>query len=373
MIVLMQGNISIMIKPASLNCNLRCDYCFYFDEAMKREFPDRGFMKEDTVRNLVSKSLMLGCSVSYMFQGGEPSLVGLDWFKRFIEIEEEYNTEGVEISHFFQTNGTNINKEWAVFFREHQFLVGVSYDGNNRVHDVHRRSAQGKKTGRDVSKALAILEENKVDYNVLTVVTNAVAENPELVFDGLMSKGIEYQQYLSCMDPLSTDKTFLDPHKYGVFLVTLFDQWVAALHQGYHVSIRLFDNFVSILCGYPPEACDMLGNCSIQYVVEGDGSMYPCDFYCMDEYCLGNINTDSFSDFDAKRRDIGFIERSLVKKDACIQCKYFNLCRGGCPRYRDAQTGMYHYCESYTYLFDHRLEQFQALAASLLKADKQNT
>lgn len=359
--------LSIMMKPASSSCNLKCEYCFYLDEAVNRKSPNRGLMNEETIENVVRKAFAEDCGISFIFQGGEPSLVGFDWFTRFIEIENNYKKEDSIISHFFQTNGTSIDSKWAKFFKENNFLVGVSYDGHNRIHDIHRRQVNGEKSSRLVTRGINYLEEEGVDYNILTVVTNEVAQNIDIVFKGLLAKGTYYQQYIACLDALqeSTENKWLSPKIYGEFLVRLFDLWTDSIAKGYNVSIRLFNNFISILMGYAPEACDMMGNCSPQYVVEADGDIYPCDFYCLDEYKLGNINKQTFSDFDAKRTEIGFIERSLTKSEECLECKYFNLCRGGCPRYMNKETHKFRFCDSYKMLFDARLDVMQKMAQQI--------
>lgn len=358
-------NLSLMIKPASSSCNLHCDYCFYFDEAENRESPNRGVMETSTLEHIVKKAFEQNCPVSFIFQGGEPSLVGLNWFRKFIEFENQYKKEDSIINHFFQTNGTTIDKEWAVFFKENNFLVGISYDGHNRIQDIHRKLNNGEKSSKLVSSTINLLNEYKVEYNILTVVTNEVALNIELIYKNLLKKGVFYHQYIACLDPISCKKSFLDPETYGNFLITLFDLWRDSLNRGYKVSIRLFENFISILLGYQPEACDMLGNCSIQYVFEADGSVYPCDFYCLDKFLLGNINEVGFDEFDEKRKEINFIERSYQKPQQCVDCKFFKLCRGGCPRYKDKESEIFKYCQSYKMLFNSRLNQMIEMADSI--------
>ncbi len=360
--------LSLMIKPSSSTCNLKCDYCFYLDESFNRESPNRGFMSYDTMENIIKKAFEMDCRVSFIFQGGEPSLIGLAWFEKFIEMESLYKKDDSIIEHFFQTNGTNIDEKWAKFFKDNNFLVGVSYDGHNRIHDIHRTQVNGKKSSRLVNKGLANLKTEGVEYNILSVVTNEVAENIDIVYQGLLDKEAYFQQFIACLDPIleSNENKYLDPVVYGKFLIRLFDLWTRSLDDGYNVSIRLFNNFISILMGYPPEACDMMGNCSIQYVIEADGDVYPCDFFCLDSYKLGNINTESYSDFDKQRTEIKFVEKSLIKPDECIECKYFNLCRGGCPRYASKETNKFRFCESYKMLFDARLDQFEKIAKNIM-------
>lgn len=364
---------SIMIKPASSACNLVCDYCFYKDEADNRSVSCHPFMDERTVASLVEKSLHGAQAVTFAFQGGEPSLVGLAWFRRFVEIVKDRNLQGIPVNYGFQTNGTLLDDDWGRFFFENQFLVGISCDGFSKLHNLYRKRLDSKKSSDAVFRGIDAMVRNGVALNVLTVVTNAVADNFDALWDFFLSKGLLFQQYIACLDPLDGEgNRFLDPVVYGRFLIRLARKWVASLQSPKPVSIRLFDNFISILMGYPPEACDMNGRCSIQYVVESDGTVYPCDFYCLDRYELGNINEHTIIQLDRRRDEINFLHEADSIHEDCVSCPIFSVCRAGCKRNRDA-SNKFRFCESYRMLFATMGDTFVEIARWMSEHEEKNT
>lgn len=360
-----RAHLTMMIKPASAACNLACDYCFYLDEASNREVACHPFMTDEVMDNIIKKSLSEAMHCSYAFQGGEPSLVGLPFFERFVSKVNELKGPDSEISYAFQTNGLNLDEKWAKFFKTNKFLVGVSFDGNPRMNDLHRKDHLGKGHGRDVMQVVSMLKQEGVDFNILTVVTNELAQNIKPVYTYLVNHDLFYHQYIACMDPIQGGKNFLSPIVYGQFLKDLFDLWFDSLQGGKPVSIRFFDNLVGMLVGYPPESCDMAGICSANYVVEGNGNIYPCDFFCTDDQLLGNIVTDSFGVFDAKRIELRFIEDSQNKINACDACPWKNLCRGGCKRER--LDGGYRFCSSMKEFYPYAIRRLEHLAGSIAR------
>lgn len=356
-----------MIKPSSSACNLLCDYCFYHDTAEHREIGCRPFMKDDVMMAVVAKGLAEAQSCSFVFQGGEPSLIGLPFYEKFVKTVDLLNTEGSSINYAFQTNGTNIDEAWASFFKQHNFLVGVSFDGSPRLHDFHRFDAQGKKSSRSVLAGIELLRTKEVQFNILGVVTNELAQNVDLMWNYMMGHGHRYLQFIPCMESLEgfTKKPFLSPENYALFLKRLFDLWFASWEGGDPVSIRFFDNLVGMLVGYPPESCDMAGFCSVQYVVESDGSIYPCDFYCDDASYLGNLLTDDFPALDKRRDEMRFIQDSPNTIDACSSCTWKELCRGGCKRYRD--EGGYRFCSSMLEFYPYVIKRLEHMARNLVR------
>ncbi len=366
----MKRPVTLMIKPASSICNLKCDYCFYLDEENNRINKNRKIMNEETIETIVKKTHIISNNINYIFQGGEPSLAGLKWFENFMLLVEKYKNEGDIISYSFQSNGTLIDEEFASFLSKNNFLVGISYDGFSRIHDVHRKFATGEKSSKDVIKGINNLKKANAEYNILTVVTNEVANNIEKIYSNLINDGNQFLQFIACLDPFYNDSNkYLNPKTYGKFLVQLFDLWYSDLRRGKDISIRLFNNFIAILLGNPPEACDMNGICSIQYVFESNGDVFPCDFYCLDEYQLGNILEDDYINLDKKREEIKFIKNPPNLHQDCKGCEYLFLCRGGCPRYKDSNN-KFKFCESYKYLFDNRLEHFKEIASIIANQNR---
>ena len=364
--------ISVLIKPASGLCNMRCDYCFYCDETAKREQADYGFMSEETLKNVVRRTLTQAeHTASFAFQGGEPTLRGLDFFRRLMEFEARYNRNGVRIQNALQTNGTLIDEAWCRFLSENGFLVGISVDGLQAIHDRHRRlKGSGESAFERVCRAAEQMDRFGVAYNILTVVHAEVAEQAEEIYEAYRRRGWRYQQYIPCLDPLGEEhggrSYALTPEAYGSFLIRLFRLWARDAARGKQPYIRQFENYIGILLGFEPEACDQRGTCGVQYVVEADGSVFPCDFYMLDAYRLGNFNQDRLPAVEERRERIGFLEESRKLESSCLACAFHPLCRGGCRRNRDRDgaTGLYrsYYCESYRQFFETCLPQMRELA-----------
>ncbi len=326
----------------------------------------------DTTETLVKKALgHAGGSCSFMFQGGEPTLAGLDYFRNFVALEKKYSRAGLKIYNSIQTNGMLIDDEWAEFLSENGFLTGLSLDGNAELNDMNRVFPDGAGTFNKVIKAAKTLEKHSAPFNVLCVVTAQSARKAEKLYNFFKNSGFRYIQFIPCLEPLSSprgDAAYaLTPEAYGNFLIRIFDLWQADIKTGNAVSIRYFDNLINMLRGGMPEACGMTGRCCIQYVVEGDGTVYPCDFYALDGRELGNIKTDAFGDMAASQNAKRFIEESLNVPDECKKCKWYALCRNGCKRdrlYTDGGYGINYYCRAYRMFFDKRISDLVKIARS---------
>ena len=370
--------ISVMIKPSSGMCNMSCDYCFYRDETQKRSQESYGFMSEKTLKNVIRKTMLRAEGmISYAFQGGEPTLRGLAFFQKVVEYQNQYNKNKIQVHNALQTNGLLIDEDWCRFLKENHFLVGVSLDGTKEIHDTYRHTRkEGGPTFDLVCSAIRLMESYGVDFNILTVVNQAAAENIQEIYSFYRQKKWNYQQYIACLDPLDEphgqNEYSLAPEQYGQFLIRLFRLWYKDWKKGRQPYIRQFENYIGILLGHFPEACDQRGTCSIQIVVEADGSVYPCDFYMLNDYCLGNFNENRLDEIDARRKEIGFLERSLKLDPDCKHCAYYRLCRGGCQRNRDwapeIQAYQNYFCQSYRMFFDACLNEMEEIARSLADA-----
>lgn len=363
--------VSVLIKPASGNCNLRCDYCFYYDTMSKREQSSYGFMTLETLEAVISRVLAYAeghCTIAY--QGGEPTLCGLDFFQKSMEFQKKHNRNHVRIENALQTNGYRLDRGWAEFFKENHFLVGVSLDGVPKLHDRYRRTAAGKGSFFSVMEHVELLKKTGVDFNILSVVNGATAPQIRKNYEFYRKNHLDFLQFIACLDPLGEQpggrEYSLTPEVYGQFLIELFDLWYQDLQAGKQPYIRQFENYISMLLGQAPESCDMRGVCGLQYVVEADGSVYPCDFYVLDRYRLGNLITDTIEEIDETRKRIGFLEESEHKEAACIQCRYYGLCRGGCRRNRLPEAEYHQYfCKSYEMFFDACLPRMMEIAESI--------
>ena len=366
--------LSLLIKPASGNCNMRCRYCFYADELDNREIRSYGKMSLDTMHTIVDKAMEYGdyeCTIA--FQGGEPTLAGLDFYRDLVAyVTAHENPKKLKIHYALQTNGYLINEEWAAFLGENHFLVGVSLDGLKEIHDRYRLDAAGKGTYQRGISAIRLLEKHQVEYNILTVVTAATARNGQKIYNYFKKNHFGYQQYIECLDPIGEEpgqhEYSLTPEKYGEFLKSMFDAWYLDMRSGTYVYNRYFENLMMIMAGQQPESCNMRGVCGKQWVFEADGSVYPCDFYALDQWCLGNINKNSFEEMDQKRDELGFIQWSMRQQEDCQKCRWFGLCRNGCRRNREPVTAEHtnrnYFCKSYQMFFEYaypRLEEIYQL------------
>lgn len=331
-------------------------------------------MSETTLEQILCQTLKAAekeCTIAY--QGGEPTLIGLPFYQKSVELQKKYRTNRLVIHNAIQTNGICLDEEWARFFAENHFLVGLSLDGTRETHNAYRKDSDGKNTFDHVLQTARMLEQYGVDYNILTVVHAQTVGNAEKIYRFYQRCGFRYLQFIPCLDPLGerpgSREYSLSPKAYGGFLKRLFDLWYRDLHTPRAVSIREFENYIQILLGYPPESCSMRGQCGVQYVVESDGSVYPCDFYVLERYRLGNLCEDTFAELEKKREQLGFLEEAREPDPACKSCQYFFLCRGGCKRYREPfRQGSYQrnvFCEAYQDFFSYTLERMMSLARQL--------
>ncbi len=329
-------NLSIMIKPASSLCNLRCRYCFYADVASAREIRSFGIMTQDTTEKMLQNiraDLVPGDCVTFVFQGGEPCMAGLSWFRYFTAIVDTW--EGIHISYALQTNATLLNEEWCAFLKQYNFLVGVSWDLLPECHDAARVDASGSGTMKAVLDGIALLNRHKVEYNVLCTLTNFVARHPDKVWKQLLKYDVRYVQFTPCLEELNSSKDnpyALTPERFSSFYTRIFDLWYADYAKGQYRSVKLFDDLVNLLAYGIPTACGIDGYCCPQMVMEADGSIYPCDFYCTDEWKLGNLAESNLGSLYESENVSRFLNRPHTQPELCKACEFSRFCGGNCKR-----------------------------------------
>lgn len=367
-------SLSVLIKPVSSLCNLKCKYCFYHSVSELREVRNYGVMDVNTLESIVRKALEFSdFSCTFAFQGGEPTLRGLGFFKHFIELQKKYNLKNVQIYNAIQTNGIVIDDEWAKFLSENNFLVGISLDGTKEIHDSIRINSASKGSFNKVMNSIKLFNKYNVQYNILCVVNSYVARHINKVYSFFKKNDFSYLQFIPCLDPLNQPPGLheysLTPERYSYFLKNLFDLWYDDISRGNFISIRYFENLVQMVMGQPPELCGMTGQCNCQFVIEADGGVYPCDFYVLDEWYLGNIKDLGFPDLKYSDAGKKFVETSIHIDEKCTQCKWLYICRGGCRRNREpfinGLPSPNYYCSSYYQFFDHAFERIKHLAQSL--------
>jgi uncharacterized protein len=382
---------SILIKPASANCNIDCEYCFYKCLSSNREKFSLGFMSEATLDSLIKNAIDYADDyLTFAFQGGEPTLVGLDFFKKAVALQKKYLAETIEktpakkqmrIENTLQTNGLLLDEEWAEFLQENHFLVGLSLDGPRKVNGA-RVGVSGDETFDKVMHTISILRQYDVDFNIISVITEQTTSKAGLLYKFYKRNHFDYVQMIPCMDEAGRENDIakeaqspvnpyaVTPKSYGKFLCDFFDLWYEDFKAGDIMDVRMFSNLAQISVGYPAEQCGMNGCCSCYFVVEGDGSVYPCDFYCGDNWKLGTVQ-DGFQALADSVKAREFVETSKQEDVKCLKCKHFSLCRGGCRRWREpfveGKPRLNTLCSGYEMFFEYTAERIKKLGRTIVE------
>ncbi len=331
-----------LVKPASSLCNLKCSYCFYCDEAEKRNKNSNSVMTAETAENLIREVFDFcgdNSNIHFMFQGGEPLIAGLEFFENFVQTAEKFKTEGTAINYSLQTNGTLIDENFCEFFKKHSFLIGVSIDGDEPLHNAFRSDSF-----KNAMKGIELLKKHGVDFNILSVIT--AKTDAEKLFDFYKKNNFRNVQPIYCLDPLDGNKSdfSLDAKGLARFKKRLFNLWFKEISAGRHFYIRDFDNLLSMITRGYAEQCGASGRCNAQLVVESDGTCYPCDFYCIDEFECPNINNATINDILNSNGLHKFMEYEEEKNKLCHSCPVQKICGGGCKRYRSLYNQLSGYC-----------------------------
>ena len=334
-------HVTVMIKPASSLCNMRCKYCFYADVSSLREVKSFGIMTEATATAVIANifsDLQPGDGVTFSFQGGEPTLAGLNFYQNFAKAVDGYAVQGIRVSYTLQTNGYLIDEAWCAFLKERNFLVGLSLDGPAKYHNACRLDAAGNGTFQKVMGAKKLFDRFGVEYNILMVLTKELARHPKQIWAFLEQENIRYVQFIPCLGPLDkADNAYaLTPERYASFYTELFRLWHDSYRRGNYISVKLFDDYVNLLAFGQCNACGLLGFCHAQIIVEADGSVYPCDFYVLDEYRAGTLADTGLTELRASPVMKQFQARGHEDLRLCEGCPYRRICAGGCKRMKSS-------------------------------------
>lgn len=328
--------LNVMLKPASSLCNMRCKYCFYADVSDNRQVKSFGIMQPETVDAILDHlfaPLSPGDSINIAFQGGEPTVAGIEWFRGFLA-KAEAKKGGIKVTYALQTNAILLNEEWCRLLKEHRFLVGVSLDGPEENHDHWRVDAAGQGTWRRVMEAIRLLNEYKVDYNVLMTLTNSLARHPNQVWKLIREQNFRYVQFTPCLAELDANGRTdyeLTSDRFASFYTQIFRLWKQEFQKDNYYSIKLIDDLVNLLAFGEVNACGLTGSCNPQVVVEADGSVYPCDFYMTDQWKTGNLAEQPLSEIMASPVNRTFMCRPR-ERARCAECRYLRICNGACRR-----------------------------------------
>lgn len=321
----------MMAKPVSHLCNLKCDYCFYLEK--EAYYPDQDKMSMDALENYV-KNYIQGSKqahVDFAWQGGEPTLAGLDFYKAAVKFQQQY-ANGKTITNSFQTNGIAINKQWASFFAEHNFLIGISVDGDATIHDKYRISTNGKPTFERVRHVIGLLKEHGVQFNTLTVVNDANWNKGKQVYQTLKELGSMHMQFIPVVEqdhvhderfePGATEKVtpFSVPKAgYGTFIADIFDEWVR--HDLGRIYVQSFEMLLAQKLGYPSGLCIFSKTCGDNLIIEANEDVYSCDHFVYPENKIGNIQDTPLDVLATSDKQVAFGNHKYeTLTEKCKQC-----------------------------------------------------
>lgn len=372
----------VMIKPTGSVCNLDCKYCFYLEK--EKLYPDRKSnfrMSEETLERFIQQHIAAQDveEVIFAWQGGEPTLMGLPFYRRAVALQQRY-AAGKAIVNTFQTNGILIDDEWAAFFRQHQFLVGISVDGDAALHDEWRVSRAGKPTHARVEQAIHCLARHGVGFNTLTVVSQTNVQHPRRVYAYLKSVGSRYMQFIPLVERAAEGESGLahpqdrqtvmtpwsvDAVSFGHFLNTIFDIWIR--EDIGDIGIQLFEQTLAAWCDLPPQVCVFAPACGSAFAMEMNGDVYQCDHFVYPQYKLGNIHDTSLRQMNtgAQNQRFGADKHRLMAQE-CHACPWIFACYGGCPKHRflPSASGQQHQnylCAGYQLFFSHTEAAMKAM------------
>lgn len=351
----------VMVKPCGASCNLHCDYCYYTEGAGRppgTESPMPDALLEKVVREAIAAND--GPEVTFTWHGGEPLLAGLSFFRKAVALQRRFSG-GKKIVNTLQTNGTCITAEWAAFFRRHGFLVGLSLDGPEDLHDAFRRDRGRRPTFTRVMRGLEWLQRAGVAYNTLTTVNARSEGRGREVYAFLRGTGSRYLQFLPVSEP--GDPAYnVSGEGYGRFLCDVFDGWVR--RDVGETFVSTFDAALCRWCGLQPGTCVFARTCADVLTVEANGDVYGCDHFADAAHRLGNLATSSFRELMASPARIRFLtDKSDALPPDCRRCPWLPACQGECPQHRSA--GRNRLCEGYRLFFAHAAPYLDRMRALL--------
>jgi len=344
---------NLLIKPASFMCNLDCTYCFYKRTAGLYTAP-RPMMGMATAETMIQKALALGHSRnSFCWQGGEPTLMGLDFFRAVVALQSRLAAPGQLVENSIQTNGVLIDDRWAGFLADNEILTGLSLDGPEGIHDRHRRDRRGRGSFAQVMKAAEIMHRRGAAFNILTLLTPDNIGQPDALYAFFLSRGFTHLQFIPCadVDPQNGRPTVhaVTGEALGRFYVRLFDLWI---ENGFpHVSIRFFEDLLLYMLDGVRASCAWLPACDSYLVVEHNGDVFPCDFYVADGHCLGNIHEQGVDELMMSAGRRAFANVKAEWPDECRRCRFAGFCQADCPRHRIDGASMF--CRAWKMVFEH--------------------
>ena len=367
--------LAVMAKPVGSRCNMRCAYCYYLEKGKYSENAKQTRMSFDLLEKLIKQTVAAspGPVVSFTWHGGEPTLAGMDFYRKALELERKYLPRGWEAWNNLQTNGLLLNESWCRFLKENRFDVGLSIDGPADVHDRNRRSAGGAGTFERVYTAIRRLRKAGIEPDLLCTVNAVSEEHPLEVYRALRETGCGWVQFIPVVIRDAEGGTApgsVSPEGYGRFLTAVFDEWVT--NDLGILDVQLFAEMARVMAGGEAGLCWMQPVCGHVLIAEEDGAVYSCDHFVDPDHRLGTLRTGSLARMAGSefQKAFGQSKRESLT-DECRACPYLRFCNGGCPKDRfglsaDGQTGQYLLCPGLKAFFAHAepiLENVMAMSA----------
>lgn len=400
-----QRRFHVMAKPTGSACNLDCSYCFYLHKEHLLQQEKRRYMSDETLENFIRQYIdgQDGEQVVFSWQGGEPTLMGLEFFHKVVKFQQQYKKPGQRIENDLQTNGILINDAWAEFLKANHFLVGLSIDGPRELHDRYRITRSGKPTFDKVMAGVEALKRHGVPFNALVTVNRTNARFPLEVYRFVTRElGATYVQFNPCVEPVDFTQTAphfwrddtiptvgsrrarpgdldaivtdwsVNPDDWGRFLIATFEEWVN--NDLGRVQVNLFETAVAQMMGMPAQICTTAEFCGKGLAVEKNGDVFSCDHYVYPEYQIGNITDNSLARMAFSERQQAFgMGKCDTLPQQCKQCPYLKLCHGECPKNRlvlttDGEAGLNYLCPGIKAFFNYA-EPILAGIVTLVKRD----
>jgi len=370
----------VMAKPTGSLCNLHCKYCYYLEKKNLYNAQHSTMLMDDrTLETYIRQYIEAQTQpqVLFIWHGGEPLLRPLSFYKRVLELQEPYTRRGYIIDNSLQTNGTLLTDEWCAFFREHNWLIGISIDGPQELHDAYRHYPLAShnyslssllsplssfhfplSSFHSVMRGIRLLQKHGVEWNAMGVVNDYNADHPLEVYHFYKEIGCKYIQFTPIVEGRSAENVpMVRPFQYARFCCTIFDEWVR--HDVGQVFVQLFDATLACWAGEPPSLCSMCPTCGHAGVIEHNGDVYSCDHFVFPEYLLGNIHRDTITSMMYSKRQLQFGRDKYERlPHQCKVCQWLFACNGGCPKDRFCQTadgepGLNYLCQDYRQFFAH--------------------
>ena len=371
-----------MVKPVGSLCNMRCKYCYYLDKAALYDYRQPQ-MDEALLENYIRANIEGNNSpvIAFAWHGGEPLLAGKEFFRKAVALQQRY-AEGRTVENSIQTNGLLVDDEWCAIFRDNNFLVGVSIDGPESIHDAHRVDAGGNPTFARVMKGIERLYRNRVEYNTLTTINIHSEGRGAEVYNFLRQISV-FMQFLPVAELLCYGRVQSPENQgadiapwsvsakgFGQFMCDIFDVWVKNdVGRRY---VQLFDATLALMVGVQPSVCSLCETCGSGLTVEHNGDVYCCAHFVYPEYKIGNIHTDRLADlaYCDRQFEFGVAKRALLPRE-CRHCKFYNLCHGECPKHRficdnTGEYGKNYLCDGYRMFYEHTAADMERMKQLIL-------